>query len=172
MNHDKNNQIKVHVLFDILGYEGLYSVSRDAKVYSWKSKKYLKPQIQNSGYMTVGLYLNKKCKVVPVHRIVAQTFLPNPYNLKTVNHKDFNKTNNDVSNLEWMTHQENSLHSTNRGIISGENNGNSKLTKEQVIQIRGKYKFRKYTYGDLAKEYGILKTYVGRIINRKVWNHI
>jgi hypothetical protein len=172
MNHEKNNQIKCEILFDIVGYEGLYSVSKDAKVYSWKTKKYLKPQLQNNGYVTVGLYLNKKSKVIPVHRIVAQAFLPNPLSLRTVNHKDFDKTNNNVSNLEWMTHQENSLHSTNRGIVSGENNGNSKLTKQQVIEIRQKYKFRKYTYLDLSKEYGVLKTYVGRIINRQVWNHI
>ena len=172
MNHEKNNQIKCELLFDIVGYEGLYSVSKDSKVYSWKTKKYLKPQLQNNGYVTVGLYLDKKPKVIPVHRIVAQTFLPNPLNLRTVNHKDFDKTNNDVSNLEWMTHQENSLHSTIRGVVNGENNGNSKLTKQQVIEIRQKYKFRKYTYLDLSKEYGVLKTYVGRIINRQVWNHI
>jgi hypothetical protein len=172
MNHDKNNQTTVNVLFDIVGYEGLYSVSNDGWVYSWKTKKYLKPQLQNNGYVTVRLYLNKKSKVIPIHRIVGQTFLPNPLNLRTVNHKDYDKTNNNVLNLEWMTHQENSLHSTMRGITSGENNGNSKLTKQQVIEIRQKYKFRKYTYLDLSKEYGVLKTYVGRIINRQVWSHI
>ncbi len=172
MNHQKNNQIKYEVLFDIVGYEGLYSISQDGNVYSWKTKKYLKPQLQRNGYLTVQLYLEKKSRVLPIHRLVAQTFLSNPLNLRTVNHKDFDKSNNNVSNLEWMSHQENSLHSSMRGIYNGENNGNSKLTKQQVIEIRQKYKFRKYTYEDLSKEYGVLKTYIGRIINRVVWNHI
>lgn len=85
---------------DIVGYEGLYSVTSTGEVYSHKSQKFLKPQL-SSGYLTVTLYINSKYKSYLIHRLVAEAFIPNPENLPQVNHKDEDKTNNDVSNLEY-----------------------------------------------------------------------
>jgi len=170
MQHNKN--VKYNLLFDIDGYEGLYSIDNQGKVYSWKSQKYLKPIKQNTGYHTVSLHKDKKIKIHFIHRLVAQTFLENPLHKKQVNHKDLNKTNNSVFNLEWVTCGENIKHSIENGQRLGEKNGNSKLTPNQIIEIREKYKFRKCTYKNLAKEYGVRENYIGRIVNKAVWKHV
>ena len=95
---------------DVVGYEGLYKVSNFGNVMSLKGKKPLlmKPAQKGNGYLYVGLNLyNKPRKNFYVHRLVAQTFLPNPQNLPFVNHKDEIKTNNRVSNLEFCTQKYN-----------------------------------------------------------------
>ena len=93
---------------DFLGYPN-YTITDDGKVFSLNyggsgEKKELKPSITNFGYFRVGLY-NKvsKMKSFMVHRLVSLAFIPNPDNLTEVNHKDENKTNNNVSNLEWCS---------------------------------------------------------------------
>ena len=85
------------------GYEGLYLVSTTGLVKSLMSNKILKPNHMNNGYLSVELFRNKKSKRFLIHRLVAQTFLPNPDNLPYVNHKDENKQNNTIDNLEWCT---------------------------------------------------------------------
>lgn len=70
----------------------------------------MKPSKSQAGYMQFGVYVNNKLKFVMVHKAVACTFLPNPDNLPVVHHKDHNKTNNHVDNLEWCTYQNNSQH--------------------------------------------------------------
>lgn len=160
------------VLFDIENYVGLYSITIDGEVYSWKNKLYLKPQKQRNGYLTINLYKDKNFKTKTIHRLVAETFLENKFNKPFVNHKDLDKTNNKASNLEWVTAKENLQHACDNGIRIGEKNGNSKLNANQIKEIREKYKFRKYTYKDLSKEYGIGKNYIGRIINKIVWKHL
>lgn len=99
---------------DIEGYEGLYQVSNLGRVKSLgngnsnKSKnKTLKQQLSHKGYPMIGLCKNGKPKRFSVHRLVAEAFLPNPNNYDQVNHKDENKTNNCISNLEWCTPQYN-----------------------------------------------------------------
>ena len=165
-------QIKQQQLFDIPNYEGVYSITCNGEVYSWKSKIYLKPQKQNTGYLTVNLYHNKKMKVTSIHRIVAEVFCEKKEGKNIVNHKNLNKHDNNSANLEWVTHQENLQHACNNGIRNGEKNGNSKLNKNQIIEIRSKYKFRKYTYLQLSKEYGVIKNYIARIVNKEVWKHL
>ena len=103
---------------DIDGYEGLYQISNLGRVKSLKyhnnkfkltvsREKILKPCI-HSNYYCVILTKNKNHKNYSVHRLVAQAFIPNPKNLPCVNHKDENKLNNEVSNLEWCTYKYNS----------------------------------------------------------------
>lgn len=71
----------------------------------------MKPWVDKHGYLTVGLRRpNKTTEKFYVHRLVAQYFIPNPENKPEVNHKDFNKSNNWVNNLEWCTRAENSKH--------------------------------------------------------------
>lgn len=93
----------------IPGYEGLYEVSDQGRVKSlWYGQtRIMKPEKQGCGYLRVMLCKDGQRKMLLVHRLVAEAFIPNPNNLKTVNHKDENKENNTVSNLEWMTMRDN-----------------------------------------------------------------
>lgn len=93
---------------DIEGYEGLYQVSNLGRVKSSNyhmtgKEKFLKPLKQQGGYFQVMLCKEGKYKHCYVHRLVASTFIENPYNLPQVNHKNEDKTNNSVDNLEWCT---------------------------------------------------------------------
>lgn len=108
---------------DIAGYEGLYQVSNLGRVKSFRgSAKFgkpeelvLKPSLINSGYHVVTLYSkNRKKHKFQVHRLVAETFIDNPAHLPCVNHKDENKLNNCVLNLEWCTYQYNNNYGTAR----------------------------------------------------------
>lgn len=105
----------------IPGYEGLYEISSYGRVKSLdryvkvKSKSYrlqkgkmLSPIKNKYGYLQVFLCCNGKYKIISVHRLVAEAFIPNPDNLPIINHKDEDKSNNCVENLEWCSHRYNS----------------------------------------------------------------
>ena len=97
---------------DIADYEGLYQVSSLGRVkslgnYKSSKEKILKPFSNKDGYLNVKLCKEGKRKQYLVHRLVAKAFIPNPENKLEVNHKDEDKTNNKVENLEWMTCKEN-----------------------------------------------------------------
>ena len=94
-----------------------YAITDDGKVWSFKSNKFLKQKIDKYGYACVSLRRNGKNWTVTVHRLVAEAFIPNPDNKPTVNHKDENKLNNSVTNLEWMTVNENNNYGTDELVI-------------------------------------------------------
>ena len=96
----------------VKGYEGLYEVSNLGNVRGLTANKVLKPHRNNHGYMKVDLYKNGNRKRFLVHRIVAETYIPNPKNYTQVNHKDENKTNNCVANLEFCDRKYNSNYGT------------------------------------------------------------
>ena len=105
----------VEIWKDVVGYEGLYKVSNLGNVMSFKHKKpkLLKPRKDSKGYLQILLSNhNKSIKNFLIHRLVAQAFLPNPNNYPVINHKDENKTNNRVSNLEFCTQQYNTTYGT------------------------------------------------------------
>lgn len=87
----------------INGYENLYSITEDGKVFSNLSNKFMKPGHNGVGYAKVALRKDGEYHKHYVHRLVAQTYIPNPENLPFVNHKDENPANNCVENLEWCT---------------------------------------------------------------------
>ena len=101
---------------DIKNYEGIYEVSNLGRIKSIsrngtiKENRILKPN-KVMGYSQVGLQKYGTRKYKKIHRLVAEAFIPNPENKKEVNHKDGNKANNCVDNLEWVTTSENQLHS-------------------------------------------------------------
>lgn len=97
---------------DIEGYEGLYAITSCGKVWSYKSKKFLTPRPTKTGYLQVMLYKDGKGLNHYIHRLVAIAYVPNPNDLPQVNHKDENKENNYVNNLEWITHKENNNYGT------------------------------------------------------------
>lgn len=92
---------------DIIGYEGLYAITSCGKVWSYKSKKFLKPKKNNRGYLLVGLYKENKQRHFLIHRLVAEAYIPNPQGLETVDHIDNNKEHNYIGNLQWMTNKDN-----------------------------------------------------------------
>lgn len=94
---------------DISGYEGFYQISNFGRVKSFyfKNPRILKPH-KVKGYSNVELYKNKKKKQFYIHRLVMENFCPiENMNVLDVNHKDEDKSNNHISNLEWMTHKDN-----------------------------------------------------------------
>ena len=93
----------IEELKDIKDYEGLYAITRDGKVWSYKRNKFLKHVLDKDDYHKVSLCKNGKKKSFRIHRLVAKAFIPNPNNLPEVNHKDEDKSNNCVENLEWMS---------------------------------------------------------------------
>ena len=86
---------------DIVGYEGLYAITTEGDVWSYRNKKFLKLWTNRDGYLTVSLWKDGKGKNYKVHRLAAMAYIPNPENLPQVNHKDENKENNCLQNLEW-----------------------------------------------------------------------
>lgn len=113
---------------DIEGYEGLYQVSNLGNIKSLKRKTWngyifvqkedliLKPGLNAKKYLYVSLSKDNKTHTYRVHRLVAQTFIPNPENKPQVNHIDGNKSNNNVDNLEWCTNSENQIHAFKLGL--------------------------------------------------------
>lgn len=105
------------------------------------------------------------------HTLVAKAFIPNPENKPQVNHKDGDKLNNHVSNLEWVTHAENSSHAVRIGLfnIKGENHPMSKLTKEQVVAMRLLRKKEGLSHQKIASMFGVCRRQAGDVINGVNW---
>jgi len=102
-----------------------------------------------------------------VHRLVAEKYLPNPENKRTVNHIDGDRTNNGLENLEWATDRENLKHARENGLWGENIMKKRKLTLKQVQEIREKYIPRKYPYKKLADEYGVDYRTIWNIINKE-----
>ena len=122
---------------DIDGYEGLYQISNEGRVKSLKynhtnEEKFLKAKRNRNGYLLVGLCKDGKPKKKLVHRLVAEAFIENPNGLPQVNHKDENKMNNCVENLEWCDASYNTNYGT-RNERSAKARTNGKRSK-QVCQ--------------------------------------
>ena len=116
-----------------------------------------------------------------IHKLVALAFLGDSNGLQ-VNHKDCNKLNNHIDNLEYVTPKENTQHARRMGRmdnvvhnpvpVRGEQHGMAKLTSQQVQEIRSKYIPRKYSQGRLSSEYGVSRGHIGQIVTRRRWEHL
>ena len=136
------------IWFPVVGYEGLYEISSFGRVRSLNynrtgQTKVLRTHTNTRGYLTVDLYKNRKNKTFTIHKLVASAFLPNWFDDEQVNHRDENKENNNVDNLEWCDSKYNTNYGTRNKRIS-ESKTNGKLSKP-VLQ---------YTKtGELVKEW-------------------
>ena len=109
---------------DIKNYEGLYAITSRGKVSSYKSKKNLKPGVNQKGYLRVQLFKDGKGKNYKIHRLVAEAYIPNPDNLPQVDHIDNDKTHNYVNNLQWITNRDNVRKGRNKPILQYDLDGN------------------------------------------------
>ena len=138
----------------VKGYED-YEVSnrgnvRSNKSYHTKTKgMFLKPRDNGTGYLTVCLWKGNKRKNHYVHRLVAEAFIENPNNLPQVNHRDYDRHNNDVTNLEWLTRLDNTRYSIGRGRHPRKHNHTT--TGYQYICKRGN-KYRVTIWHKLDKQ--------------------
>jgi hypothetical protein len=114
-----------------------YFVNDEGKVFNSKGKE-ITTCMNNCGYLTVRLWKNNHSRVFTIHRLVALALIPNPDNKEMVNHIDGNKKNNRVSNLEWVTRSENTLHSHRIGLQvskKGSDHHSSIFSDEIVHQV-------------------------------------
>ncbi len=162
----------------VVGYEGLYMVSsfgnvkRVGKAKGAKRDRVLKASSSSNGYLQVVLSKNCIQKVFRVHRLVASAFLERIDGKTFVNHKDGNKQNNNVDNLEWCTKSENALHSYrvlgHKKTRALPESRRRKLTNEQIINI---YK-SSGSYAQIARDYGISDVMVRNIKLGKCWSDV
>lgn len=140
-----------------------------------------KKTLRSDGYHCVTLYYykdGKSCRTTPlVHRLIGHVFLEKKYNKIEINHKDGNKTNNDITNLEWVTTKENSFHCHNvlkrkMPYVKGSGHINSKLTEKNVIEIKKMLlnkEMKQYQIGDI---FGVSFQNISCIKRGKTWNHV
>lgn len=163
---------------DIPDYEGIYQVSNLGRVKSFKRNKeiILKLCKDKEGYLHVSLYKNKNVKSHTIHRLVLFSFKPKEYFENcVVNHKDGNKSNNTLDNLEWCTITENNQHACDIGLkigCKGEKNGSTKLKENQIRKIRLDYKNKIFNQTELSKIFNVSITTIGNIVKNKTWSHI
>ena len=149
-----------------------YYVTEDGRIYSDKTKKYLSEQFDQDGYVKVQMMsTDGKRHRYSVHRLVMENFNPiENMEQYQVNHIDGNKRNNALTNLEWVTCQENINHAIKNN-LRAKVNGAAKITPEQVIEI-----YKRANNGEtniaLGKEFNVHPDSIGRIKNKKLWKEV
>jgi hypothetical protein len=167
----------------IKNFEGIYAATEDGEIVSMKTGQPIILKGGNqSGYRTYSLRKDGVQSQLLGHRLIAETFIPNPENKPQVNHKDGNKSNNAISNLEWVTKSENSKHAYATGLtkISQEhlelmrkNAGKAKavFTETDANNICAIYEHMEHkSTRKLAKAYGCSRPTIQRIVNGTIKN--
>lgn len=155
----------------------IYEVSNLGRIRHKKRKRIKSVIIDSWGYCRVWLYWQGKSPNKKVHRLVAEAFIRNPKNKRTVNHKNGIKTDNRSQNLEWATDAENIKHAIDNGLfhdgshLRGENANTAKLKDKDVRYIRSIPK-DKLDKPFLMNKYGIVESTLNRCLSGKYWKHI
>jgi hypothetical protein len=169
----------IEVWKDVKNYEGHYQVSSFGQVksmsrlrktkggsYAPLNEKILKQKTNKNGYKVLHLRLEDKESWPSVHRLVADAFISNNENKSTVNHKDCDKSNNNVSNLEWSTHSEQMIHATSNNLLDVR--GNPKYSPDFKFFIFNYYKTHNCSVMSLAKTFEISERTAGRIAKGEI----
>jgi len=135
----------------------------------------LKPKKDKLGYLQLALSQNNNRKTILIHQLVLEVFICSRPKGKQCNHKDGNKSNNHIENLEWITASENVKHSFDvlgRKSVCGEQHGNSKLTENDVYNIRKMYATGLYSQHELARRFNVKVGAINPIVRYINWKHI
>lgn len=167
---------------DIKGFEGVYKISNlgnvkslyrviirsDKKPYPVKEKiiatnKYF--NVNGRGYLGVCLIYNRRRKTKHIHRLLAESFIPNPKNKPQVNHIDGNKLNNSLNNLEWVTASENIIHGYKLGLLKVDGLKRTHLTRENILEIRCISQSKSMKQKEIAVKFNVSVSTVSAIKN-------
>jgi hypothetical protein len=154
------------------------NLGRIRSAYGKNKGRVLKEYIKypsNINYNFVEVHIDGKKWVKKTHRLVAEVFCENPKNYPIVMHLDNDRRNNKVDNLQWGTLKMNSQQMINEGRgnkSKGSDHYFSKLTEDQVVEIRKKYIPRKYTLKQLANEYSVSFGLIGHVVKNRNWKHV
>jgi hypothetical protein len=167
---------------EIKGYEGLYAVTYDGRVWSYVSNKWLSLRPASSGYHAVILAKDGIRKTHLVHRLVAEAFCDNPNCKPQVNHIDGSKTNNHADNLEWVTASENHKHAWETGLHktseahkqSARNAGHSRrmFSKDEIQYIRKMYKDFGFSQRKIAKFFETSQAVIQYITSGQTYSEV
>lgn len=147
-------------------FEDRYSVNEYAQIMNNKTGRILKSHTTRQGYERFKITVSRGGVSLSAHRAVAIAFIPNPENKPQVNHIDGNKLNNHVSNLEWVTNDENMAHAVATGL--------TKRAKDEskVSAIQQAYLLRQCSFAELARDFGVCRQWVSRNLKDiKLPNH-
>lgn len=144
-----------------------YFVSDKGQIKNF-DERILHQRLNNSDYEIIDLYKDKKKYSILVHRLVAETFIPNPEDKPTVNHKDGHKWNNSVENLEWATYEENEQHAYETGIAAGGAYAVPKGTEHDKHRKGPKHKGIQYKYSDKLIHKICMEFVKGKLSVRKI----
>lgn len=172
-------------LHRIPGYEGIYSITRDGRVWAHERRErrraykaqWLKPW-QMGRYLGVALWQDDGGRHFYIHHLVMAAWgLPQPSPKHEINHRDFDRYNNHIDNLEWVTRTANIRHAVANGSamvagLTGSANHAARLTEAQVLEIRARYTGKRGQQTALAREYGVDINAIHNIVRRKTWTHI
>jgi len=145
-----------------------YYVTDKQEVYNVTTKRYVKPYFASNGknlnkkYLAVGLYVDGKRKNILYHRLLAEIYIPNPFNLPQINHIDGNIHNNTISNLEWCNAATNNNHAIRSGLRP------TKLNMQKANEIRNLLA-NGHTISEVCKIYDVGRNIVSKIKNNISW---
>ena len=192
---DGEIEMLTEIFVPIVEYEGLYVISDTSNVKRLEKmiidssgrqrifqEMFLKKEYNDCGkyvgYYRINLTKNGKQSHFLLHRLLALHFISNLDNLPCVNHKDGNKLNNAINNLEWCTYSENEKHAYDLGlkipplgINQGSKSGNSKLTEPDILLIFDMLK-KGMTNKEIGLEFGVHRSVISAINTRKRWSHV
>lgn len=169
---------------DIEGYEGYYQVSSHGKVRSMErevpdpriksgvkkvSSRVMKPGVHNRGYLKVSLRKGGAKQMLYIHRLVGSAFLERDEHRTTINHLDGDKTNNHVSNLEWLSHLDNVRHARETGLAP--TRPRAKITKLDVLWIR-EWLSQGFKQQAIAEAFGLDARSISAINVGRTWGDV
>lgn len=162
---------------DVIDYEDLFSISITGELFSKRSNRFLKKTVGSNGYYTIATKIggrSGKDICFKLHRLVAKAYIPNPLNLPEVNHKDGNKLNNNLDNLEWVSHKDNMAHASTLGLtnymprdnrVASTSYSKCILTENNVSEICSLYN-EGFTQEAIAESFSISRSAIYHILRK------
>jgi hypothetical protein len=167
------NAEDLDIWYPAIGYEDLIEITELGRVRR-VGRNELKPFDYNGGYLAVQVRVEGKRRNLLLHRLLADAFIPNPHGKPFINHIDGNKANNDLANLEWVTHAENMAHAYRTGLAKARDNGPgerspaAKLNWDQVRHIRALLAHGA-SQQSVADLFGVRQGTIGFIARNETW---